>query len=71
MKAILLITVFLIFSFNDTIDKNQVYICKGKASKRYHLTKSCRGLSRCSSKIEKVTLTKAKKLKKTLCKWED
>lgn len=49
----------------------EVFICKGKGSKRYHYTKTCRGLSRCSTKVYKVTLKKAKEMKRTLCGWED
>lgn len=48
-----------------------VYICKGKGSKKYHFSSSCRGLSRCSTKIFKVTLQKARAMGRTLCGWED
>ncbi len=51
--------------------ETKVYICKGKGSKKYHYTKSCRGLSRCSTKIYEVTKTKAKEMGRTLCGWED
>lgn len=51
--------------------ETEVFICKGKGSKKYHYTKSCRGLSRCSTKTYKVTLKRAKELKRTLCGWED
>ena len=36
-----------------------VYLCEGRASKVYHASPDCRGLSRCSTKIYKVTLEKA------------
>lgn len=49
----------------------EVFICKGKGSKKYHYSKSCRGLSRCSTKIFGVTLKKAKEMNRTLCGWED
>ncbi|MCK8480921.1 hypothetical protein [Psychroserpens algicola] len=51
--------------------KDSVYICKGPSSKRYHYTKTCRGLSACSTKTYKVSLSEAKELKRTLCGWED
>jgi hypothetical protein len=51
--------------------ENQVYICTGKYSKKYHYKKSCRGLSNCKSSIKKVTLIEAKNIKRTLCGWED
>ena len=73
MKTILFITLLFTFSFaNYPIQKEaQVYICKGKGSKRYHYTKTCRGLSRCSTKVSEVTLKKAKEMRRTLCGWED
>lgn len=62
-----------LFLFTQTIPtvETKVYICKGKGSKRYHYIKTCRGLSRCSTKVHEVTLKKAKELKRTLCGWED
>lgn len=65
----ILITVLMSFYFN--INYSNVYICKGKGSKRYHFTKSCRGLSNCSSKVYEISLSKAKEMGRTLCGWED
>lgn len=48
-----------------------VFVCKGPGSKRYHLDKDCRGLSRCSTPVEKVTLKQARAMGRTLCGWED
>lgn len=48
-----------------------VYLCGSGKGKKYHFHPNCRGLSNCSYKIIKTTLTKAKKEGKTLCKWED
>ncbi len=72
MKTILLLAVLFMtpVSIVETTESD-VYICKGKGSKRYHYTKTCRGLSRCSTKVYKVTLKKAKEMKRTLCGWED
>ena len=56
-------------SFNAS-DSN-VYLCQGKYSKKYHLSKTCRGLSNCKAAIVKVTLSDAKQKGKTLCGWED
>ncbi len=62
--------VFLIFiSFN--FSESDVYICKGKYSKKYHLVKNCRGLSNCKSTIKKVSFQDAKDIGRTLCGWED
>ena len=48
-----------------------VYICKGKYSKKYHYKKDCRGLSNCSTDIYTVSLSEAKNIGRTLCGWED
>ncbi|NAS31990.1 hypothetical protein GTQ40_13475 [Flavobacteriaceae bacterium R38] len=60
--------IFFSFTLKPT---TEVYICKGKGSKRYHFNKNCRGLSRCSTKIHKTSLKHAKELGRTLCGWED
>ncbi|WP_394970380.1 hypothetical protein [uncultured Croceitalea sp.] len=72
MKTISIFVTLLLLSisFTGTIE-TKVYICKGKGSKKYHYSKSCRGLSRCSTKTYEVTLKKAKELGRTLCGWED
>ncbi|WP_234418163.1 hypothetical protein [Aquimarina aquimarini] len=49
----------------------EVYICNGPHSKRYHYHKHCRGLSKCSTYIYKVSLEEAKEEGRTLCGWED
>lgn len=71
VRTTFLIYVFLTCSsfFQQTFA--EVYICKGKYSKRYHYDKSCRGLSNCSTNIYKVDLNEAKRLGRTLCGWED
>ena len=70
MSKIILCLLFL-SSGQPTLKETNVYICKGKGSKRYHYIDNCRGLSRCSTKIYKVTLKKAEEIDKTLCGWED
>lgn len=72
--AKILFTVALIsYPFVDisSSQDKSVYICKGKYSKKYHYSKSCRGLSNCKSSISKVSLSEAKKIGRTLCGWED
>lgn len=46
-----------------------VYICTGPQSKVYHKHDDCKGLSKCSKDIKKVTLDKAKSMKRRACKW--
>ena len=48
---------------NDTY----VYICTGPKSEKYHRSKDCRGLNKCSASIEKITLAKAKELGRGPC----
>lgn len=54
-----------------TADIQKVFICTGNYSKKYHLQKNCKGLNNCKGEIEEVTLEQAKKLRRTLCGWED
>lgn len=66
-KILFFISLLFIFSFQT----KDVYICKGKSSKKYHYKKNCRGLSNCSTDVYKVELSEAKKIGRTLCGWED
>ena len=45
-----------------------VYICTGPQSKVYHSSSRCKGLSKCSKEIKKVTLEKAKSMNRRACK---
>jgi hypothetical protein len=47
-----------------------VYLCEGPYSKVYHASPDCKGLSRCSTRIEKVTLEEARKEGRRPCKFE-
>ena len=72
MKKILLISSIGLASLSFTSSTYyDVYICNSKNAKKYHLKKDCRGLSNCKAAVKKITLTKAKELKRTLCGWED
>lgn len=44
-----------------------VYICTGPQSKKYHATKDCRGLNKCSEDIISVSLAKAKSMGRGPC----
>lgn len=49
--------------------ENGYYICMTSSSYAYHKSKNCRGLNRCSSKIEAVSLDEAvKKYGRKPCK---
>ncbi len=45
-----------------------VIICNGKHSKRYHSTSNCDGLSNCKGGLSTVTLQTAQGLGRTACK---
>lgn len=47
--------------------KDNVYICTGIQSKRYHKTEDCIGLSKCSRSIEEISIEEAEKLGRTPC----
>jgi hypothetical protein len=53
---------------NKTYANEQVYICTGATAKRFHKSEKCRGLSRCSGEIIKVSKEEAIKRGKTPCK---
>ena len=47
---------------------NEVYVCTGGSSKKYHSMKDCRGLGSCKSTPVKIKLADAKKAGRTACK---
>ncbi len=67
-SVIPLLVVVLCTSFVLLAD--QVYICNGPSSKVYHKSDRCKGLSRCSTEVSKVTIEEAKKLGRRACKIE-
>lgn len=71
MKILLLFFITVIFSITHKELETNVYICKGKGSKKYHYVKSCRGLSNCSTNLYQVSSSKAQEKGRTVCGWED
>ena len=47
-----------------------VYVCTGNYAKKYHYSKTCRGLNNCKSSVVSKSLSDAQKSGKTLCGWE-
>ena len=47
---------------------DNVYICTGSSSKRYHCDPDCKGLSRCSGEIEEISEEEAEDMGRTHCK---
>lgn len=68
---ILMISLTMLFFNASTDAASDVYICVSKTASKYHLSDTCKGLSRCTHTISKVTLKKAKSGGYTLCGWED
>jgi hypothetical protein len=54
-----------------TLTYKDVFICASKGGKKYHFSKTCRGLNACKATIKKMSLEEAKKIGKTICGWED
>ena len=48
-------------------DSDTVYICTGKASKRFHASDTCEGIMQCTKKILSMTRADAEKRHRTFC----
>jgi hypothetical protein len=48
-------------------EKASVYICASPKAKKYHFSKNCSGLQRCTHTIKSVTKNEAVKLGYTAC----
>ncbi|XLS30121.1 hypothetical protein ACJD0Z_04670 [Flavobacteriaceae bacterium M23B6Z8] len=58
--------------FNEFLNNGgTVFICTGKYSRRYHLTKNCKGISSCQKNIVEVSLEEAQNRGRNLCRWEN
>lgn len=53
---------------NYSADDDEVYICTGGSSKRYHYDPDCRGLSRCTGDIEAISISEAEDIGRTPCR---
>jgi hypothetical protein len=47
-----------------------VYLCDSPSGKKYHLVNDCKGLSKCTHRIIKVSLESVQKSGKALCGFE-
>ena len=48
-------------------DSDTVYICTGKASKRFHSSDTCEGIMQCTKEITPVTRADAESRHRTFC----
>jgi hypothetical protein len=69
MKILLLSVSMLLLTPSN--ENDGVYICVSKTASKYHLSGNCKGLSRCTHTVSKVTLKEAKNRGYSLCGWED
>lgn len=54
---------------NDKEAKGEtVYICTGSYSKRYHATRSCKGLRNCGGIIKAISIEDAEEMGRTPCR---
>lgn len=75
-KALFIAGAAYLFSANNVneISTNQqqtdskVWICTGENSTRYHSKSDCAGLNNCQASKKLITLTQARKMKRTPCK---
>lgn len=77
VKSLFLITFAIIAACHSEIEKQapdlnrEVYVCKSRNARRYHLIENCHALKRCSRDIEKMSEEKASKIGMSLCGHED
>lgn len=70
LKIVLLLLTLWTAGGCDNSGSTQVYVCKSRGAKRYHLKANCRGLSNCTYEVIQMTREEAEKQGKTRCKWE-
>jgi hypothetical protein len=69
-KSVALLLIFITLTSYDN-KESDVYICKSKGAKKYHLKEFCRGLNACKKEVVKITLKEAKAKGLDLCGWEE
>ena len=63
--------VSMISCSSNEVSETYVYICKSSNSYTYHYSPNCRGLRRCSTDLEKLTVKEAVEKGRKLCGYED
>lgn len=67
MKRIALSAALIAFVLTLVTAQEQVYICNGSSSTKYHATQTCPGLGRCNGSIEKLPLKTARSMGRSAC----
>lgn len=72
---VLLLLIFFVISCNkekennSSMNPNNVFICTGKYSKRYHKERDCKGLYSCKGEIKEIDKESAEKENKSPCSY--
>ncbi|MBC9811153.1 hypothetical protein H9Y05_01580 [Crocinitomicaceae bacterium CZZ-1] len=67
MKTLLIVVASIgLFSITPS-QSTTAYICNSPSAKKYHYSKTCRGLQKCTHEIKKTTVDSAKKSGYTVC----
>lgn len=66
MRTLLFISTFYIFG-SFTLPTDSDYYCDSKGGKRYHQSKQCSGLQKCTHTIKSTTTAEASKIGLTQC----
>jgi len=66
MKIIILLISIYTFS-SIPVQNSTVYVSVSTSAKKYHFSKQCRGLQRCTHTIKSTTIEGAKKSGYTVC----
>lgn len=51
-----------------SIENNTVYVCSGRSAKRYHSVEDCKGFTRCSGSVLKMSIEEAEEIGKSPCR---
>lgn len=66
MKKLLILSSVILLSFTKSV-QTTAYICVSPNAKKYHYSKNCRGLQKCTHTIKQTTVSEAKGLGYTVC----
>lgn len=70
MKIFILIIALVGLFSVSTNKQTKVFLCNGSASTKYHLKANCKGLERCTTELDTLTIEQAEAKGRTLCGYE-
>jgi hypothetical protein len=68
MKTIIIAAFYILASISNT--PGSVYYCDSPTGKKYHQSKQCRGLKKCTHTVKTISLKEAEKMGLTQCQIE-